>query len=422
MPKKFDPIAYKGKKTIAVKMDHPGVCQLWDWDERKGRYFPRTQGNRYYAYRKVGLTQSSKYLSSYEEAKRWRDSGYLVEEEEKARGLTFAEVKARYFEHLKGRVKPSSIESYENNVRHLGFFDAIPVTEITTRTVDSWITAMKKPEYLATQHSTRITYEHDLRLLRQILQYYGDYVDPDGRFQLPIKKRHNTDVIVDVVKYRERLDQRRSKFMTREENEHFLEELRKRSFQSMLDRFVYLAAFIYLRTGARIGEICALNWRDLNLKTGAVVISKTVHFSRRKGQVSYVSSSTKTKKTREPVIQDMELLRELREFRLSSGRGEGLILSEDGQTPLEYRSIQFRMDKVFKALALPFRSTHILRHSFATDFLRVTKNPLALQAILGHSDFRQTQEYAKLTDDLVKDASREYAKSFLKKPDEVAAG
>ena len=47
------------------------------------------------------------------------------------------------------------------------------------------------------------------------------------------------------------------------------------------------------------------------------------------------------------------------------------------------------------ALELPWRSTHILRHTYATMALMGTNNLSAVQASLGHSQQRMTQRYAK---------------------------
>ena len=49
----------------------------------------------------------------------------------------------------------------------------------------------------------------------------------------------------------------------------------------------------------------------------------------------------------------------------------------------------------FVALNLPWRSTHICRHTHATIALMTTKNLSAVQASLGHSEQKVTQRYAK---------------------------
>jgi len=44
-----------------------------------------------------------------------------------------------------------------------------------------------------------------------------------------------------------------------------------------------------------------------------------------------------------------------------------------------------------------WRGTHLIRHTFATDFLEKTGNQRALQGMLGHQTSRQTDHYAKMT-------------------------
>ena len=62
---------------------------------------------------------------------------------------------------------------------------------------------------------------------------------------------------------------------------------------------------------------------------------------------------------------------------------------------LKYNAVQSAFNAGFIALKLPWRSTHICRHTFATLALMTTKNLSAVQASLGHSEQKTTQVYAK---------------------------
>ena len=62
---------------------------------------------------------------------------------------------------------------------------------------------------------------------------------------------------------------------------------------------------------------------------------------------------------------------------------------------VKYNAIQSAFNAGFEALGLPWRSTHICRHTFATIALMATKNISAVQASLGHTEVRMTQRYAK---------------------------
>ena len=62
---------------------------------------------------------------------------------------------------------------------------------------------------------------------------------------------------------------------------------------------------------------------------------------------------------------------------------------------LRYNAIQSAFNKGFIALGLPWRSTHICRHTQATMMLLATKNLSAVQANLGHRSRSVTERYAK---------------------------
>lgn len=89
-----------------------------------------------------------------------------------------------------------------------------------------------------------------------------------------------------------------------------------------------------------------------------------------------------------------ELVDVLRSMRASSSGAGAIFQGKDGGL-LRYNRIQSAFNKGFIALCLPWRSTHICRHTHATMMLLATGSLSAVQANLGHRSQRVTERYAK---------------------------
>jgi len=177
--------------------------------------------------------------------------------------------------------------------------------------------------------------------------------------------------------------------------------------------YAVLAHFQF-NTGTRVGEACALDWQDIDLNAGLVRISKSVQWARGKNRTTVISELTKTGKTR--VIPLLDMVKDiLVKWQTYSRRATGLVFSQNGFKLLEYRSVQYRYDKSFKAVGLNASASHILRHSFSTDFQLKTQDQFALSKILGHKNLKQTEHYAKITNETMQIGLRSYNEALQEK-------
>ena len=64
--------------------------------------------------------------------------------------------------------------------------------------------------------------------------------------------------------------------------------------------------------------------------------------------------------------------------------------------------------QAFRWAKLPYRSTHVLRHTFATLFVAQTRNREALRSILGHTSFSMTEKYAHSSELTQEDAIHQF--------------
>jgi integrase len=410
MSDSFSPQMYQGKNVVYVKINgHQGICSIWDWNDQKKKYVKRDTGKRFYAYKRVFGQQLARNFETFDQAKLWRSVGDLTLDDSTNSAMDFREVRKKFFDHVKSKIQVSTFETYESNAKHLLFFDSIPAREITSRTIDAWLVAVKKPAYLELQHQSRISYRHEVSVLRRILTYYSDY--EDETYQVPIKERHLEDAIVEVTKYRLAKDRNRTNFIPREDFEKFLQSLENLANEKPKAAICSVMGEFQVGTGARVGEVAAVSWSDVDLKLGTVLISKTVQWSRKKGRPTLISPITKTGCSRQVYLTERAHLI-LKKWAMKCGRSKGLVFSEDGFIPVPYRMVQHYYDKAFVKAGLKWRSTHILRHTFATDFLEKTGNKLALQGQLGHASSRQTDHYAKITETVVAAGIKAYDKEL----------
>jgi integrase/recombinase XerD len=149
-------------------------------------------------------------------------------------------------------------------------------------------------------------------------------------------------------------------------------------------------------TGMRISEVLDLRPRDV------LISEKKVIIQRGKGQ-----------KTRVVYWHSDELSLLLERWKNRRPKSDFLyptIRSKDGKGKrIEARQFRIQFDRYVNAAGLPeWTTTHVLRHSFATSFLRSGGNVRTLQTILGHNSLATTEKYLHVTDRDVAVAMRGY--------------
>ena len=126
----------------------------------------------------------------------------------------------------------------------------------------------------------------------------------------------------------------------------------------------------------------------------------------------YLEQTTKTDASVRILLLSEELVEVLKEIKQESDNEQGLIFVGQDNSGLKYNAIQVAFNKGFKALNLPWRSTHILRHSYAIMALIATRDISSVQASLGHTSSRMTEKYAKVVALLNKETAEKTTKAF----------
>jgi integrase len=296
-------------------------------------------------------------------------------------GLLFSEVVEKYLEFAKLRIRETTMQSYELRLTH---FRASPLyqikmRELTARAIDQWLEwLIKQP---TAQNNGRRTFGKEVELLSVILQWYRNYVN--ANYVVPVTKGHRERAIYKPVKKR-RVDY----FVRLEDIRNWIDWLKGHRGPV----YANLATFMVL-TGTRVGEATGLLWDAVDFEHKVAHIFRTLTWCHHSKEPT-LRESTKTADSNRIVKLPDELVQLLREMKLQSG-GERMVFPGRKGGPIKYNAIQSSFNAGFVALNLPWRSTHICRHTYATIAYLATGNLTSVQASLGHAKREMTERYAK---------------------------
>lgn len=140
---------------------------------------------------------------------------------------------------------------------------------------------------------------------------------------------------------------------------------------------------ICLYTGLRIGELLALTWQDVDLKVGAIEVSKTCFDLGGSGKHRLVCEP-KTPSSRRVVPIPKQLLPILKAHKKASK--SALVIETNKGEPVPVRSYQRSFEILQRNLGIERRGFHALRHTFATRAIECGMDVKTLSELLGHKN------------------------------------
>ena len=142
-------------------------------------------------------------------------------------------------------------------------------------------------------------------------------------------------------------------------------------------------------TGIRIGELCALQWADIDLEKRLLSVRKTiqrVQMPQGDRRTSLVITEPKSHKSIREIPIPACMCEILRRF---AGKPDCFVLSGTLK-PVEPRTMQYRFAKLLQNADLPSVHFHSLRHAFASGCIALGFDVKTLSEILGHSSIELT--------------------------------
>ena len=183
-------------------------------------------------------------------------------------------------------------------------------------------------------------------------------------------------------------DNRRIRFLTKEEAEKLLDELKKRSRQ------IYEIAYLSLYTGMRAGEIFNLTWQDIDFRNGIITIKDPKNST---GRAAYMTESLK------------KLLLEKHKREQPKSLSELVFKDRNGN---KFTRISKTYDRAVGKVGLNNGITdsrdkvvfHTLRHTFAS-WLAIQGTPIyTIKELMGHKSLAMTERYSHLIPDTKREA------------------
>lgn len=346
---------------------------------------------------------------------RWRDeliaqASQETEDAEEARDLTGVTVRdylSRYLSMLESShsIEKSTAQTYESSARRINeTLGDVPVTELTRKQVQAWITTMVNDDGFSPRTVTK-----NFRTLSQCLRYgveSGQLAsNPCDGARLPKYHREQPSAL------------------TREQARDLLATL-----ANMPQSRVVCAARVSLLSGLRIGEICALTWADVDHSRHALNVNKAVGAG---GGGSYVKGTKNSYSTRTvPMTPLLEgALRDRRNYVIGKaadagiypspeqlrgsfvlGNLDGAVIAPAGVSRewAHLRELLGVMDSNGRPLVF-----HALRHTYATLAVQSGMDIKSLSAILGHSSSAMTLDTYASSDEAARRAAADMFAEFM---------
>lgn len=146
-----------------------------------------------------------------------------------------------------------------------------------------------------------------------------------------------------------------------------------------------LGILLTLYSGIRIGELCALQWKDIDFKNNILHINKTLQRvyikDKQVNKSKVIITNPKTHNAEREIPLNKEFAKELNKYKTNS---DDYILScsEKWVEPRTYRRFFERVLKKSKVEKINF---HGLRHTFATNCIKLGVDYKTVSELLGHA-------------------------------------
>lgn len=156
--------------------------------------------------------------------------------------------------------------------------------------------------------------------------------------------------------------------------------------------FQGLGIIITMNTGMRIGEICGLQWGDIDMDTNCISVQRTVEriyvMEGDKKFTKLVINTPKTQNSCRQIPMSKDLLALVKPLMKVVNKSYYVLSNSD--KPIEPRTYRNYYKDLLAKLGIPDLKFHGLRHSFATKCIEAGCDYKTVSVLLGHANISTT--------------------------------
>ncbi|MHB8064083.1 MAG: tyrosine-type recombinase/integrase [Ruminiclostridium sp.] len=287
--------------------------------------------------------------------------------------LTFGEWLTKWLKDYKSiNLKPKTYDTYESQI----MYHIIPeIGNIELKNLKTW----------QLQHFYNIKYNGGKGLASAtIRKIHGIIHSALKQAQINSLIIKNSAIGVELP----RLEQKKIKVFSQEEQNKFFEAAKKFD--------MYNAFLLAIDTGLRMGEILAICWEDIDLKSGIITIDKNIVFIKDREGITgnknmlLVQDTPKTRASIRKVPLTQRALKMLKEMNLKSNPSCNLVFASRKLTHIDPRNFERAFQTVVDKADIEKCNSHTLRHTFATRCFEKGVSVKIISKWLGHNKISHT--------------------------------
>ena len=201
-----------------------------------------------------------------------------------------------------------------------------------------------------------------------------------------------------------------------EQIRQFMEEIKGEPFEPIF--------FIALNTGMRLSEILGLRWSRVDFKKGIIKVDTQLLVKRGEGTERTLGTTkngkARTFKTAPAVLDALKVVKQHQlETRLKSGElwdnTLDLVFTDERGHGLAHATVEHGFTRIMQRMGIE-RRFHDLRHTFATEAIRLGVDYKTVSETLGHYSVGFTMDtYAHATDMMQEDAAARLQRTILER-------